>query len=131
MGLSFWRRTACKIYRVYYFSGYGAYFNLYYLIPKFLSRGKFGVYILLLLLTIFACSALIASGYYLNAYLSDKTFAQLFGREPSDFMFFFSRAALPSTSASMTLAMSVKLAKNWIHTEREKSPFKRKILNQN
>ncbi|HMQ62475.1 MAG TPA: histidine kinase [Flavilitoribacter sp.] len=110
------------------FQAAGAYFNLYFLIPKLLSKGKFGVYILLLALTILACSALIAAGYYLNAYLSDKTFAELFGRPPSDFMFFFSRAALPSTAASMTLAMSVKLAKNWIHTEREKLTLQKENL---
>ncbi|MDX2245810.1 MAG: histidine kinase [Bacteroidia bacterium] len=110
------------------FQAMGAYFNLYYLIPKFLSKGKFGVYILLLLLAILACSALIASGYYLNAYLSEKTFTELFGRKPSDFMYFFSRVALPSTAASMTLAMSVKLAKNWINTEREKLTLQKENL---
>lgn len=110
------------------FQAAGAYFNLYFLIPKFLSNGKYGVYIILLVLTILACSALIASGYYLNAYLSEKTFAELFGRPPSDFMFFFSRAALPSTAASMTLAMSVKLAKNWINTEREKLTLQKENL---
>lgn len=110
------------------FQAAGAYFNLYYLIPKFLSKGRFGVYTLLLVLTILACSALIAAGYYLNAYLSEKTFAELFGRPASDFMYFFSRAALPSTAASMTLAMSVKLAKNWINTEREKLTLQKENL---
>jgi hypothetical protein len=106
----------------------GAYFNLYYLIPRFLSRGRFGTYILLLVLTILACSAMIAGGYYLNAYLSEKTFTELFGRPPSDYMYFFSRAALPSTAASMTLAMSVKLGKNWINTEREKLTLQKEKL---
>ena len=110
------------------FQATGAYFNLYYLIPKFLSKGKFGVYILLLILTILACSALISTGYYLNAYLSDKSFTEIFGRQPSEFMYFFLRLALPSTAASMTLAMSVKLAKNWINTEREKLTLQKENL---
>lgn len=110
------------------FQATGAYFNLYYLIPKFLSKGKFVVYILLLLLTILACSALIAAGYYLNTYLSVKTFAELFGRASSDYTYIFLRAALPSTAASMTLAMSVKLAKNWINTEREKLTLQKENL---
>jgi LytS/YehU family sensor histidine kinase len=79
-------------------------------------------------LTILACSALIATGYYLNAYLSDRTFAEIFGRAPSEFMYFFLRLALPSTAASMTLAMSVKLAKNWINTEREKLTLQKENL---
>lgn len=110
------------------FQAAGAYFNLYYLIPKFLSKGKFGIYTGLLVLTILVCTALITSGYYLNAYLSEKTFAEIFGRSPADFMYFFSRMALPSTAASMTLAMSVKLAKNWINTEREKLTLQKENL---
>lgn len=110
------------------FQAAGAYFNLYYLIPRFLSTRKYGTYLFLLLLAILACSALIALGYYLNAYLSEKTFAELFGKSPSDFMYFFLRVALPSTAASMTLAMSVKLAKNWINTEREKLTLQKENL---
>lgn len=110
------------------FQALGAYFNLYYLIPKFLSKGKFGVYTVLLMLTTLVCTALITSGYYLHAHLSAKSFSELFGRPPSDFMYIFSRMALPSTAASMTLAMSVKLAKNWISTEREKLTLQKEHL---
>ena len=102
------------------FQAAGAYFNLYYLIPKYLSIGRFSLYILLLLLTILTCSGLIVCGYYINSIQSSMTFIEMSGRSASEFMYIFSRQALPSTAASMTLAMSVKLAKNWINTEREK-----------
>jgi LytS/YehU family sensor histidine kinase len=102
------------------FQAAGAYFNLYYLIPRFLYRGKYTTYTLLVLLTILACSALIAGGYYLAAYLSERTFFELFNRHPNKFLSLLSTAALPSTAASMTLAMSVKLAKNWLSTEKKR-----------
>ncbi|MDO1449734.1 histidine kinase [Rhodocytophaga aerolata] len=102
------------------FQAAGAYFNLYYLIPKFLYRGKYTTYTSLLLLTILACSALIACGYYLAAYLSERTFFELFNRRPDQFLSLLLTIALPSTAASMTLAMSVKLAKNWLSTEKKR-----------
>ncbi|WP_373331077.1 sensor histidine kinase [Salmonirosea aquatica] len=110
------------------FQAAGAYFNLYFLIPRFLSEGRYGLYFIGVVLTILICTALITSGYYLNAYLSDLTFQELFGRPPSDFLYIFSRMCLPSTAASMTLAMSVKLAKNWLQTEREKLTLQKENL---
>ncbi|UBM58646.1 histidine kinase [Marinilongibacter aquaticus] len=110
------------------FQAVGAYFNLYFLIPRFLSKGRYGIYFILVVLTILVITALITGGYYLNAYLSAKSFQEIFGREPSEFMYFFSRMALPSTAASMTLAMSVKLAKNWLQTEREKLTLQKENL---
>lgn len=110
------------------FQALGAYLNLYVLIPRLLQKGRYGAYSLTVVGTILVCSALITCGYYLNAYLSDRTFQEIFGRPSSDFMYFFSRMALPSTAASMTLAMSVKLAKNWLQTEREKLNLQKENL---
>lgn len=102
------------------FQAAGAYFNLYYLIPRFLSVGKYRTYVVLVLLTILVCSALIASGYYLAAYLSDLTFFEMFNKRPDQFLYIFGINSLPSTAASMTLAMSVKLAKNWLNAEKKR-----------
>ena len=110
------------------FQAAGAYFNLYVLIPRLLQKGHYGLYSGAVLLTILVCSGLITSGYYLNAYLSERSFPELFGRPPSDFFYIFSRMALPSTAASMTLAMSLKLAKNWLQTEREKLNLQKENL---
>ncbi|MEM6628765.1 MAG: histidine kinase [Bacteroidota bacterium] len=117
-----------KFFGYIIFQATGAYFNLYFLIPRYLSKGRYTLYVILLILSILVCSALVSMGYYVHAYLSEKTLAELFGRGPSEFMYFFSQLALPSTAASMTLAMSVKLAKNWMNTEREKLSLQKENL---
>ncbi|MDX2304144.1 MAG: histidine kinase [Microscillaceae bacterium] len=102
------------------FQAAAAYFNLYFLIPKFLYVGKYKAYLFLMIVTILVCSVLIVSGYYLNAYVSRLTFFQLFNKQPDKFFIFFSTNALPSTLGSMTLAMSVKLTKNWLSAEKKR-----------
>jgi LytS/YehU family sensor histidine kinase len=52
----------------------------------------------------------------LSAYASGKTVRQLYGADACIFNFIGN--ALPSTLATMTFAMSIKLTKNWIQTER-------------
>jgi LytS/YehU family sensor histidine kinase len=102
------------------FQAAGAYFNLYYLIPRFLLAGKHQTYILLVILTVLVCSGLITCGYFLNAYLSQKTFIELFNKRPDEWFIIFSTAAFPSTLGAMTLAMSVKLGKNWLNAEKKR-----------
>lgn len=110
------------------FQAAGVYFNLYYLIPKFLKKGHYIKYILSLLLTIFIVASFIVSGYYFSAYLSSFSFRELYNQDPSNFMEFFSINALPSTVASITLAMSVKLTKNWIDSERRQHLLEKEKL---
>lgn len=110
------------------FQAAGAYFNLYYLIPKFLYHGRYKTYIFLAIMTVLVCSALITLGYYLNAWTSSKTFTELFGRRPDEFLAIFSLMALPSTAAAMTLAMSVKLAKNWLSSEKKRLVLEKENL---
>lgn len=112
--------TPVKFIGYIVFQAAAAYFNLYYLIPKFLYPGKYAQYVVLVILTILAASALIVSGYYLNAYVSAHTFSELFGQRAHPFLHIFSTAALPSTAGSMTLAMSIKLGKNWLSSERKR-----------
>ena len=110
------------------FQAAGAYFNLYYLIPRFLYPGRYKTYISLVIVTILVCSALITSGYYLNAWVSDKTFVDLFNKQPHQFFSIFSVVALPSTLGAMTLAMSVKLGKNWLTSEKKRLTLEKENL---
>jgi two-component system LytT family sensor kinase len=110
------------------FQAVGAYFNLYYLIPKFLYPGRYKTYIALVIATVLVCSALITSGYYLNAYTSDKTFFELFNKRPDQFFAVFWTAAFPSTVGAMTLAMSVKLGKNWLSAEKKRLTLEKENL---
>lgn len=119
---------ATKFFFYVVFQAVGVYFNLYFLIPKFLEKGRYVPYIGLLLVTIFSMSSLIVCGYYVGALLSGKTFFELYQHQPGDYYYFFENNALPSTLASMTLAMSIKLTKNWIRArQREKLLEKEKL----
>ncbi len=109
-----------KFYFYIVFQALGAYFNLYYLMPRFLIVGKYKTYIALVMLTILVCSAFIVSGYYLAPYFSDLTFEQIFGRRRDQYLLIFMTNAFPSTLGSMTLAMSIKLGKNWLETEKKR-----------
>src|SRR6218665_225432 len=51
----------------------GVYFNLYFLIPRFLEKGRYISYILLLLATIVASASLVVTGYYFGDFISDKS----------------------------------------------------------
>lgn len=92
------------------------YFTLYFLIPRYLQKGRFSTFIGYLLLTTVCASAFIIPGYYLSAYASGKTIQQAYGTGACIFNFISN--ALPSTLATITFAMSIKLTKNWVETER-------------
>ncbi|MEM9671930.1 MAG: histidine kinase [Bacteroidota bacterium] len=109
-----------------FFQAVGVYFNLYYLIPKFLEKGRYGEYVSLLILTCVSTAAFITSGYYASAWWSDQTFQELYQVSPDQYFFLFKTNALPSTVASMTLAMSIKLTKNWVQAQRKQQALERK-----
>jgi two-component system LytT family sensor kinase len=110
------------------FQALGVYFNLYFLIPRFLERGRYFEYISLLFLTILFTAGFIVPGYYVSAWLSVHTFQELYGVDPKKYFFFFQINTLPSTAASMTLAMSVKLTKNWIQSKRREQALEKEKL---
>lgn len=110
------------------FQAIGVYFNLYYLIPKFLGKGRYVQYVCLVIVTIACTAALIVPGYYVSAWMSGRSVMNLYGIDPKNYLYFFQINTLPSSAASMTLAMSVKLTKNWIQTrERERLLEKEKL----
>jgi two-component system LytT family sensor kinase len=110
------------------FQATGVYFNLYFLIPRFLEKARYVQYVGFVILTIICTAAFIVPGYYVSAWLSGKPFVELYGIDPGNYLYFLKINTLPSTAASMTLAMSVKLTKNWIQTkQREQSLEKEKI----
>lgn len=103
------------------------YFNLYYLIPKYLEKGRLKAYLGYLGVTLLAAALAIVSGYYVSALLAHQSVEALFGRDSNCFFYFFGEA-MPSTLASTTLAMSIKLTKNWISTERRKQLLEKEKL---
>lgn len=105
------------------FQAIAVYFNLYFLIPRYLEKSRFALYITFLLMTIAGTSLMITPGYYLSASFFDQTFSQTYGS-------FYNclGEAIPSTIASITLAMSIKLTKNWLQTERRKQLLEKEKL---
>lgn len=106
----------------------GVYFNLYYLIPNYLQKGRYLIYVPALLLTVILTSAGIIGGYYVNAMVVGIPFEELFYIAPSEFFQLFKSNALPSTLASMTLAMSIKLTKNWMASEKRRHGIEKEKL---
>jgi two-component system LytT family sensor kinase len=109
------------------FQAIAVYFNLYYLIPRFLEKSRFTAYISYLLITILCTASLIVTGYYLSAFITGKSFEAIYGPGTYCLYYFYSNA-LPSTLASMTLAMSIKLTKNWIQTKRKQQMLEKEKL---
>jgi sensor histidine kinase YesM len=110
------------------FQALGVYFNLYFLMPRYLEKGQYVKYIMLLTITVFMVAVLIVPGYYFSAWLSDRTFQDLYGRSPSEYMHFFQINTFPSSVASMTLGMSIKLAKNWIQSKSRQQQLEKEKL---
>jgi len=108
------------------FQALAVYFNLYFLIPRYLEKSRFALYISYLALTVVCATLCVVSGYYISAYVSGQTVAELYG-ENACFNSFLSNA-LPSTMASMTLAMSIKLTKNWIQTRQRQQLLEKEKL---
>ncbi|MEL6306475.1 MAG: histidine kinase, partial [Bacteroidota bacterium] len=106
----------------------GVYVNLYYLIPRFLKPGKYPLYITLFLSTILLVSFGITGGYFLNAYVTGIPFETLFYVKPGEYIQLWKSGPLSSTVASMTLAMSIKLTKNWIAAEKHRTTVEKEKL---
>jgi two-component system, LytTR family, sensor kinase len=110
------------------FQAAGVYFNLYFLIPRFLEKGRYWPYVTLLLITIVSTACCITGGYYVGAWIVDKPFQELWRMDPANYFSLFESGSLPSTAASMTLAMSIKLTKNWIQTKRREQLLEKEKL---
>ncbi|RAW00818.1 sensor histidine kinase [Pseudochryseolinea flava] len=108
------------------FQAVAVYFNLYFLIPRYLVRRRYVPYLLLLTLTIVVTASCIVMAYYLMASIKNTTLDALFGH--SNFSYFFITLTLPSTLTSMFLAMSIKLTKNWIGAQQREQLLEKQKL---
>lgn len=110
------------------FQAIGVYVNLYFLIPRYLEKGKYLHYLALLAFTIIGTAVLIVPGYYVGALLSEKSFLEMYGIAPENWLHFFKTNVFPSTVASTTLAMSIKLAKQWVEAQRREQLLEKEKL---
>lgn len=117
-----------KFWFYIFFQAFGVYFNLYFLIPRFLEKGRYALYLVLLLITIAGTAMLIIPGYHISAYLSGRPFRDVFGVDPDDYYQLFKANTLPSTVSSMMLGMSIKLTKNWVQSTRRQQLLEKEKL---
>ncbi|MCR8560535.1 histidine kinase [Mucilaginibacter sp. BJC16-A38] len=112
------------------FPAFAVYFNLYFLIPRYLQNGRYGWYFFFLALTIVLSSSLIVPGYYLSAWLDGIHVEKKFGitNDWNDFYHQAKSEPLKSTIAAITLAMSIKLTKNWIEGQRRQQLLEKEKL---
>jgi len=112
------------------FPAFAVYFNLYFLIPRYLQTGRYVLYFTYLALAIIASSFLIVPGYYISAWMDGRTAHDAFGITTS-FWGIYEMAKddpLRSTLAAITLAMSIKLAKNWLETQKRQRALEKEKL---
>ena len=108
------------------FQAIAVYLNLYFLIPTYLEKKRYGRYVLYVSVVILLTAMTIVSGYYLSARFTGTTVNELYGT--ARFSYFLITYSLPSTLAAMMLAMSIKLTKNWIQArQRERLLEKEKL----
>lgn len=120
--------ASIKFYFYLVFQTLGVYFNLYYLIPKFLIVGRYYAYVSAVITTILFCTLCITLGYYVADLFSEKSFIELFGVETDQWRKIFFIWVLPTSVAVMTLGMSVKLGKNWLEAEKRKRKLEKENL---
>lgn len=101
-------------------------FNLYVLIPRYLEKGRFRVYIFVLIATLFGASFCIVSGYYVTAFLARSTVSQLYGQGLCSYYFFGN--AMPAVFASLTFSLCVKMTRVWIQTQRRQQLLEKEKL---
>ncbi|QEC63895.1 sensor histidine kinase [Mucilaginibacter ginsenosidivorans] len=112
------------------FPAFAVYFNLYFLIPRYLQKRHYGWYIMFIILIVVVSSFLIVPGYYITAWLSGSNAQKMFGIT-SNFSGWFNAAKsepVKSTLAAITLGMSIKLAKNWLETQKRQRELEKEKL---
>ncbi|WPU90917.1 histidine kinase [Mucilaginibacter sabulilitoris] len=123
----FFSAYSVKILAYVIFEAIAVYFNLYFLMPRFMKKDRLTEYIIYLSITAICTSTLINTGYYLSAFLAGCSVKKMFDVDPGNFTFFYN-TSFPSTVASMTLGMSIKLTKNWLQTERRQQMLEKEKL---
>ena len=102
------------------------YLNLYFLIPKYLEKGKFTSYIFGLGITLAGASLCIVSGYYITAFFAHSTVYRVYG--PGLCSYYFFGNAVPAVFASLTLTTAIKLTKASIQTKRRQQILEKEKL---
>ena len=126
LGSLVYPHVAVKFLFYMIFQMIAVYFNHYFLIPRFLEKGRYVAYVSAVLITIVVSACLITSGYYVSAMVAKKPLEEVYGN--TTFFSLFEGGALPSTAAAMTLAMSIRLTRNWMRSKRRQQELEKEKL---
>jgi LytS/YehU family sensor histidine kinase len=85
-------------------------------------------YLSYLIITIVVTASIIVYGYYVGAFFSHKSLADMYGKDSCSFYHLFIGSPLSSTIACITLGMSIKLTKNWLQTQRRQQLLEKEKL---
>lgn len=118
--------AAAKFLFYMIFQMLGVYFNLYFLVPRFLEKGRYTFYLISLITTIILSACLVTTGYYFGSWISDKSFHELYG--DATFFGLFEGSALQSTAAAFTLAMSIHFTRNWMRSKKRQQELEKEKL---
>ena len=106
----------------------GIYFCLYVLMPNYLIKGKYFKFFTYVIFVVMAMAVLISANYFLAASFSDHSAYVLFNIDPATSVTVFKKNALPSSISAMTLGMSIKLAKNWVASQKRQQLLEKEKL---
>ncbi|WP_299681526.1 histidine kinase [uncultured Dokdonia sp.] len=110
------------------FQGIGVYFCLYVLIPSFLEKRKYVSFLGSLITTLVGTALLITCNYYIAGAIVGISPYELFKISPASPVAIFKNNAFPSCVAAMTLGMSIKLAKNWLLSQKKQQLLEKEKL---
>ena len=102
-------------------------FNLYFLMPRLLEKGRVALYATLLVASAFAFTALVMPGYWITAALYGRNVKDVFG---GDFTFWhqYWTTSFPAVVAAMTLGMSIKMTQHWIRAKQRQQLLEKEKL---
>lgn len=106
------------------------FFNLYWLIPRYLEKGKLGKYTFYLIGCVLLASLLTQLSVYFAAYVSGYELRQLAYPYTNRYHYvtYFFAKAIPSMVGTMVLAMSIKLSKHWSQAKKRQLALEKEKL---
>ena len=108
---------------------FGVMFNIYYLLPKYLERGKVSAYVISLTTWTMIIAMILLSSYFFTSYLLGESieYYGYFTAKKSLFAF-FTTVTLPSTAIVMLLGLSIKLIKKFIQAKKRQQELEKEKL---
>lgn len=106
-------------------------FNIYFLLPQYLEKGKLTKYIIYVSGWIVFASLALLTCFFVTAHLlnmSAKEFCGITEVSLSAVFHFYVTRVFPATAGAMMLGMSLKLAKNWSQAKKRQQKLEKEKL---